>query len=156
MLTDGADLISSELLSKLVEKSPTVVPGPSGMLLNPNPLRLSMDPTESDCRNGTDAHVKFRPSMVKFDSPEHSELCVVRAAEYHPLKLNRDVSNLVFSLSGEGESGGDLQPFPHIYNMQGEELTKMARMLTENKCARGELMRCRPLDHLKALLDVVR
>lgn len=42
----------------------------------------SIDPTKRDRSNGTGVDVKFRPFMVKFDSPQQSKLCVVKAAVY--------------------------------------------------------------------------
>ena len=68
----------------------------------------------------------LRPyNTVKFDSPAQSKLCVVRAAVHHPLKLNRDVLNLLLSPTAEGPAGGDWDPSPVVYDMQEKELTRL-------------------------------
>jgi hypothetical protein len=43
---------------------------------------------------------------------------------YNNLKLNRDILNLLFSMSGEGVKGGDWEPLAMIYDMQENELQR--------------------------------
>jgi len=71
------------------------------------------------------SHALMRKSMEKFDSP-HDKLGVVKVSYNMPLKLNRDMLNLLFSFSGEGQHGGDFNPFLYIFQLQEKQLQKYA------------------------------
>lgn len=83
-------------------------------VLNPR-LKVSFSP----------CHALMRKSMEKFASP-HDKLGVVKVSYNMPLKLNRDMLNLLFSFSGEGQDGGDFNPLSYIFRLQEIQLQKYA------------------------------
>ena len=144
VLTDGSGFIDRELLLQISKEHPSVVPpgccaiqirhsGNKGVLVA-SPMN----------RPGRDAispgkKVAMRRSMVKFES-DHGHLCVVKAAVYHRLRLNRDILNLLFSVAGSGAEGDDWDAYPVVNAMQDEELSRLAMVLIDHQTARLELV----------------
>lgn len=150
VLTDGSGYIDRELLA---EFPTSVVPdGCCAIQIrhSGNKGVLVAKPVSEAVREGK--RIIMRESMVKFQST-HNELCVVKAATYNKLRLNRDVLNLLFSLAGEGVNGGDWEPFPVLFAMQEEELSRMAMILTDHEAAKSELIQHKVFDrsHLDSL-----
>ena len=84
--------------------------------------------------------IQFRPSMLKFDvdKPE-GILGVVKVFECSPLRLNRDVLTLLFSLGKEGPAGGEWRPASYIERLQEAELQKICELLLDEEKARLQL-----------------
>jgi len=147
VLTDGSGFIDSYLLSRVDES--VVPPGCCAIQIRHSGSKGVL--VSKDLRGGK--RVIMRESMVKIIDSEHHELCVVKAATYNRLRLNRDVLNLLFSLSGEGQAGGDWEALPVVFAMQETELARLAMMLTDPEAALKELVHCGVFDRqqLRAL-----
>ena len=153
VLSDGSGFIDSELLAEIAESWSSVVPSCSCAIQIRHSGNKGVLVMKRDLRN-SHRRVVLRDSMVKCRSNQ-IKLCVVKAAVYGLLRLNRDVLNLLFSLAGEGEAGGDWEVFPVIFDMQEVELSRLAAMLTKPDEARRELIRSGALepDILRTLED---
>jgi hypothetical protein len=131
ILTDGAGFISETLMNDIKSKFPLLVSRDSCALQirhrgYKGVLCVTTKPS--------DRCIVYRNSMKKFESV-HSTLCVTKACGYVPLKLNREILNLLFSLGGEGVAGGDWSPLNHVRNLQNRALQALASSLTDQKSA---------------------
>eukprot|EP01034_Spumella_vulgaris_P021530 gene21530-27565_t len=132
LLTDGCGLIS-EMFMKIVcaeyfaatNRCPSLIQvrvlGCKGTLL--------VDPNMSP-----EFDVMFRPSMQKCDSG-HMTLCVVKEAGYNPVRLNREIINLLCALGGEGIKGGDYDPLYRSMELLGDALDANSQMLLNQAVA---------------------
>jgi RNA-dependent RNA polymerase len=136
ILTDGAGRISEYRLNYLKENYPWLVPqhatavhirqsGRKGVLTLDNKIVGDM--------------IIFRKSMEKFINNPSKTLCIIKANSCVPLKLNREILNLLFTFSGEGKTGGNWEPLPFILNLQEEELSRLARIMLDWKYSVAEI-----------------
>jgi hypothetical protein len=117
LLTDGAGFVSRGLLESYLPQLKDIYPdmiesatcclqiryqGSKGVL-----TVLPSSSTSADYGTGTDssADIILRKSMVKWRNCPDDTFCVVTPNRYNRLRLNRDVLNILFSLSGEGHRG---------------------------------------------------
>ena len=136
ILTDGAGLINEHLLntfketlSDLVGKNACALQfragGMKGVVL--------LDRTLAN-------KFAFRPSNKKFKGCLLEDFCVVKSSTFVPLKLNRELLNLLCSMSGEGKHGGDWEPLPYLLELQEKELQSFAGMLISSDIAVSSLI----------------
>jgi RNA-dependent RNA polymerase len=156
VLTDGAGRITSEFSHRIFQSFfdskgyyPTCVQiramGCKGVLLvDP---RLELDHPGKD--------VVFRKSMRKFDTEGHTTLCIVKVAEFHPVKLNREVINLLCAIRDHTSASGCKNWSPHntLVALQDEELNRLGQMLVDPRKAIDSLCEHYPR---KVLLSLVQ
>ena len=125
LLTDGAGLCNSALLSTLqeVSKSPNSIAfiirygGMKGVISHS--LQLSNEKPL----------LQFRPSMLKFQSSD-TTLCLVKAAKFTPLRLNREVITLLDCFRGAA-GFFDWDFSSAVCGMQEREIEQLVNMLSD-------------------------
>ena len=148
LLTDGAGFISPALLATFLPQLKAVYPnmmesatcclqiryrGSKGV------LAVSPGPSAADSGVDSEADIILRESMVKWKNCPYDTFCVVTPNRYNRLRLNRDVLNILFSLAGEGPTGGDYACYPEVAAKQERQLETLTRMLTNHDTAREKM-----------------
>eukprot|EP01036_Dinobryon_divergens_P031105 gene31105-40450_t len=130
LLTDGSGFILTSFLETIEIYASLIqvrVYGCKGTLLSMPSLRGSGD-----------KKIQFRDSMQKCESP-HNTLCVVKEACYNPLRLNREIINLLCSFQGEGAAGGDWSPHQALVDLVDDALKGSVEILLSQSAAQRTL-----------------
>lgn len=109
LLTDGSGFIHKDVAVEIINKIPTLqtyavqpiafqirLAGLKGVLVVDNKMQEQYENKHIVYRTQSN-HIMFRKSMKKCES-NHDTLCVIKAASYLPVRLNRDVLNILDSL----------------------------------------------------------
>ena len=127
LLTDGSGFILNSFLDSLSIHASLIqvrVYGCKGTFLSMPSLGSSGD-----------KKIQIRVSMQKCESP-HNTLCVVKEAGYNPLRLNREIINLLCSFQGEGKAGGDWSPHQALVDLVDDALEGSVEILLKQSAAK--------------------
>jgi hypothetical protein len=132
LLTDGAGLVSSEMMSCICEKlgvpRASVIQirflGCKGVLMDyPGAF------PEGKC-------IIFRKSMLKFTASASEEnLGVAKAFIFSPLRLNRDMLTILFTISRQTSSEDNWLTTPYVIELQDEVLSNASQIFIDRNFA---------------------
>ena len=131
LLTDGAALIDADYLKKICNPSTVAV---QFRLSGLKGVALVMKSLQRE----SGYLIQYRKSTKKCETP-HDMFCVVKEAEFIPMRLNRDALTIMFSISDKLRKlsqGNICWEVAHaVYELQEEELKRASQLLLKRDVA---------------------